>query len=372
MILVVKTIHEIVFSDCSLENHGQDDGTMAFTLEKAYDLMASAHERGRLAHAFLVSGEAGSGKSELVSKVINLINNEKVEVESGSMDLFGEPSVVSTEIENKSLDELEGDLVRIIRPKSKSRRITVDDIRQLEKSFYVASAEGKWKVGVILHADRMGAGAENAFLKTLEEPPADCLLFLVTDSPELLLPTILSRCVRLPLIASHTDRFISESQTSLLDALAVISRQGLGKVSVGLNLRASFSQILANRRAFITKLNDQALKEETKKYKNTTEGDWLDKREKFYLAHTESEYLNEREKLLESLISWMGDVIRLKCGVMRLDFPSQQKVLQLVADNNNLSSLLQRMDALEELKANMETNVSEQLALEVAFLNAFG
>ena len=96
------------------------------------------------------------------------------------------------------------------------------------------------------------------------------------------------------------------------------------------------------------------------------------KREKFYLAHTESEYLNERERLLEVLIAWMGDVVRQKCSVERLDFPKYKKVTQEVADANELSDLLQRMRALEELRANMETNVSEQLALEVAFLTAFG
>lgn len=345
---------------------------MAFTSEKAYELMASAHERGRLAHAFLISGEAGSGKSKLVAKVISLINDEKNASDGGGRNLFGEVEESTAEPDIKSLDELEGDLVRVVRPQSKSRRITVDDIRLLEKSFYVASAPGKWKVGVILHADRMGVGAENAFLKTLEEPPTDCLLLLLTDSPELLLPTILSRCVRLPLMASVEGKVTNQAQDDLLAALGSMVSQGMGDVGASLNLRASFSKILAGRRAEITKLNDTALKEETKKYKNTTEGDWLDKREKFYLANTESEYLNEREKLLEVLISWMGDVIRLKCDVERIDYPSQKSVMQQVADSHDLSQLLQRMEALEALRANMETNVSEQLALEVAFLTAFG
>ena len=64
--------------------------------------------------------------------------------------------------------------------------------------------------------------------------------------------------------------------------------------------------------------------------------------------------------------------MRQKCSVERLDFPKYKKVTQEVADANELSDLLQRMRALEELRANMETNVSEQLALEVAFLTAFG
>lgn len=340
---------------------------MAYTAEKAIGLIESAHQRGRLAHAFLITGQAGSGKAALAAKVIQLVN-PPANPESGA-NLFGE---VEESVE-KALDELEGELVRIVRPRSKSRRIAVDDMRDLQKSFHVASAPGKWKVGVILHADRMGIEAENAFLKTLEEPPSDCLLLLVSDAPELLLPTVLSRCVRLPLMTKAEQAVSNEASRSLLAALASMARQGIGNVQAALSLRAAFSLILAERKAEISKRNDVTLKEEIKKYKNTTDSDsWLKDREKFYLAHTESEYLNEREKLIEVLVSWVGDVVRQKCSVDRLDFPSESETTARVAEAHELRDLLCRMDGIEELRAHFETNVQEQLALEVAFLTAFG
>lgn len=337
---------------------------MAYTAEQAFSLIEAAHGRGRLAHAFLITGEPGSGKSELAAKVISMVNPP---AESGGANLFGDVE----EVQTPDLEELEGDLVRLVRPKSKSRRIVVDDIRELEKSFYVASSEGKWKVGVIMHADRMGVGAENAFLKTLEEPPADCLLLLLSDAPELLLPTILSRCVRLPLMRSVDARVLSESQEELLAALSSAARQGLGDIANALTLRAAFSGLLAKRRTEISKINDLALKEETLKYKNTTEGDWLKRREEYYKGHTESEYLAERDNLLEILIVWMGDVIRTKCDVQGIELSSENATLAKVAEAQELTDLLQRMEALEGLKANLGTNVQEQLALEVAFLKAF-
>jgi DNA polymerase-3 subunit delta' len=340
---------------------------MAYTAEKAFNLIESAHQRGRLAHAFLITGQAGSGKTALAAKIIQLVNPPADA--GGGGNLFGEVE----QPEQKSLDELEGDLVRVVRPRSKSRRISVDDMRYLEKSFHVASAPEKWKVGVILHADRMGIGAENAFLKTLEEPPPECLLLLVSDAPELLLPTVLSRCVRLPLMAGVGQVVISEARRELLAALASMAREGMGNIQAALTLRAAFSSILAGQRAEISKRNDAALKEETKKYKNTTDSDsWLKDREKFYLAHTESEYLNEREKLIEVLVSWVGDVVRQKCSVNRLDFPSEGETTARVADAHELRDLLCRMDGIEALRANFETNVQEQLALEVAFLTTFG
>ena len=339
---------------------------MAFTAEKAYSLIESAYERNRLAHAFLITGEAGSGKVALAEKIISLVN---AEAEDSGVDLFGEVA----EPVQKSLDELEGELVRIIRPQSKSRRISVDDMRGLEKSFYVASQPGKWKVGVILHADRMGIEAENAFLKTLEEPPDSCLLLLLSDSPELLLPTILSRCVRLPLMAPAERRVIGECGVEMMHALARFTRDGLGNMTVALTLRARFSQLLAEKRAEIAKRNDVAFREESKKYKNATDSDdWLKNREKFYLAQTESEYLSERDKLLEILIAWMGDVVRQKCGVKELDLVEADEVTARLASDSALPDLLQRVDALEQLRSNLETNAQEQLALEVGFLQAFG
>ena len=89
-------------------------------------------------------------------------------------------------------------------------------------------------MGVILHADRMGIGAENAFLKTLEEPPPECLLLLVSDAPELLLPTVLSRCVRLPLMAGVGQDVISEARRELLAALASMAREGMGNIQAAL------------------------------------------------------------------------------------------------------------------------------------------
>ncbi len=339
---------------------------MAYTAEKAFNLIENAYRRGRLAHAFLITGASGSGKKELAAKIISLVNPP---ADVGGANLFGEVEEPAL----KSLDELEGEFVRLVRPRSKSRRIIVSDMRELEKSFHVAAAPGKWKVGVILYADRMGAGAENAFLKTLEEPPADCLLLLLSDAPELLLPTVLSRCVKLPLMTSSQDRVFTDEEQELLASLALLSRQGMGKTASALTLCASFREILARKKLEISKLNDLAFKEETKKYKNSTDSDaWLKEREKFFLAHTEAEYLNVRDKLLAVMISWMGDVIRQKCGVTELDLASEKTTTQQVGESFEMGELLTRMSAMEELRAHLETNVQEQLALEVTFMEAFG
>ena len=337
---------------------------MAYTEDRAFELVKSAFERERLGHAFLITGEALAGGERLASRMIELINTDGV---TSGLDLFGS----APDPEPQSIDELEGDLVRVVRPEMKSRRISVKQMRELEKSMYVSSEKGMWKVGVVLEADRMGVEAENAFLKTLEEPPNNCILLLITSKPERLLPTILSRCVNLALI-THAEREETEGETELLNVLGKIGKAGFGSVGRALTLKAAFSRVLDRRKAIISKQNDAAQKEEVLHYKQTTEGDWLKQRESYYKALTESEYLLERSQFLDILITWLGDVVRQKCGVDSLDYPKHSAVTKTVADSESLESLLVRMESLEGLGTLLETNVSEQLALEVGFMKAFG
>ena len=81
-----------------------------------------------------------------------------------------------------------------LRPSGKARFIRVDPMRAFIKSLYLSPSQGTKKVGVVLEADRMMEPAANAFLKTLEEPPADTTIILVTERPRDFLPTIRSRC----------------------------------------------------------------------------------------------------------------------------------------------------------------------------------
>jgi DNA polymerase-3 subunit delta' len=140
---------------------------------------AASRKAGRLAHTFLVTAREPKSISGLV-----LALAEK---------LLGQPTAEHP------------DFFRV-RPESKSRRITVEQIRDLEKSLYLKPLRAPVKMAWIEDADRMCLGqAEpaNAFLKTLEEPPASTIILLSSTRPQVLLPTILSRCVRLDLLEAE-------------------------------------------------------------------------------------------------------------------------------------------------------------------------
>src|SRR5437763_9508046 len=150
---------------------------MAFARTAALELLRRAHEQNRLAHAYLITGAAGSGKEMLAAELTSLVNGTPAE------DVF---SAKARE-------------VFIARPESKSRRIVTAQIRALEHALQMRAANGRRKVAIISDADRLGGEAANAFLKTLEEPPRDSLLLLLSALPESLPETILSRCIGIPL-----------------------------------------------------------------------------------------------------------------------------------------------------------------------------
>lgn len=341
-----------------------DGDVMATTAEKAMDLVSAAFERGRLAHAFLISGATGSGKSRLAARMVDLVTRS--EDQAGGMDLFGEP--LAKEI--PPLVEMESGHVRLIQPRKKSRIISVEEIRDLEKTLHLAAGEGRYKVGVLLDADRMNDQAANAFLKTLEEPPRNTLLLLLTANPQRLLPTILSRCVRLPLLGGQP--LMEHGGGELVSSLNRAAQRGFGDPVSALTLKSVFSEFLTRAKDEAERAAKDAQKEEMANYKDGTDGTWLKEREEFHKAAAAADYLGERNRLFDVLMAWMADLLRIRVGAGGLDFPESSEKLRLIAESEPGHRLLQRMRALEELRRTLETNAFEPLALEVGFLKAFG
>ncbi len=335
---------------------------MSQTAEKAFELIKSAHGRKRLAHAFLVSGALGCGKAELASRLISMVNGP---ADGGGMDLFGDP----VEVKVPPLDDQESGWVRVIRPRSKSRRISVAEIRDLEHTLQLAAPAGETKVGVIVDADRMNEQAENAFLKTLEEPPDRTLLLLLTTRPQRLLPTILSRCVQVKLSGGRA--LGADGGDELVAQLNKVAARGFGDPVTALHLKSVFTDFLDGKKAEAEATAKAAHKEEIAAYRDGTDGTWLKEREDFHKAGAEADYLEARNRYLDVILAWLADVIRVKTGSGGLDFPDSAAHLQSIAEGESIFQITKRLDALEKLRQTLETNASEPLALEVGFLRAF-
>lgn len=82
----------------------------------------------------------------------------------------------------------------VVEPAESGRQILVDQVRELLEQLALTPSIGRYRLGVVMPAENMNESAANALLKTLEEPPNDVWLILVSHSPQRLLPTIRSRC----------------------------------------------------------------------------------------------------------------------------------------------------------------------------------
>mgnify|MGYP000439164282 CR=1 FL=1 len=145
---------------------------MALAKERAFERLRDARKSGRLAHACLLSGPPGSGKKWLAEEMAALV------LGTNAKEVATHPDFQQ------------------IAPESKSRRILIAQMRDLERSLHMKPLLGAHKIAVIQDADRLQPEAANAFLKTLEEPPSGVHLLLLTSRPGQLLATVRSRCQR--------------------------------------------------------------------------------------------------------------------------------------------------------------------------------
>jgi DNA polymerase III subunit delta' len=318
---------------------------MAFSSDQALTYLKAAHQQQRLAHAFLFAGPEGSGKHELARDFFCAVN--------GLEEFDHHPDFHSIE------------------PESKSRRILVEQVRALETGLRLRATAATWKFGVIYDADRLMPQASNAFLKTLEEPPGHSVLVLVTALPEALLDTIVSRCILIPLRPLGEPDLLPEARALLQAVDAYVNGNELS-VTGALALARRFADSLSAVRMRIQSEHESSLKADQARYQQSTDGRWLEDREDQLAVLTESRYVKARARLVDYLVEWFGDAIRVQNGGATSDLPEFSAGTRRCAERYEPRELLRRMRPLEELIEHLGRNVQEALAIEVAFLEAFG
>lgn len=312
-------------------------------------------ECGRLAHAYLLSGPRGSGKervARLLAQALNCADREH--------DACGR-----CESCRRIADGVHPD-VYWVRPESKSRRIAVEQIREFESACHLKPTLARVKVGVIVDADCLGEEASNAFLKTLEEPPAQTVILLLSAEPQRLLPTILSRCLKLAL-GPTTARPAPPWRAQLLGLLTRFDARGAEKVARSYGLLAELTALLAGlriegRQRLETEANLDQFEQADAKVR--------DRLEKELEARIEGEYRAQREQVLEDLYGWYGDVLLQVIGVADtlLAHPDVAAASRRVAANLSYEQAAQNLEIIEQIREALSRNVAEALALEVGLL----
>jgi DNA polymerase III subunit delta' len=154
--------------------------------QRQTETLRLALAKGRLHHAYLFAGPEGVGKRTLALALAKAIHCAE------RVDDFCGQCANCARIEDGNHPD-----VRTIEPLAGKKEISIQQIREIEKQLNFRSFSGRKKIAVLDPATLMNLSAQNALLKTLEEPPQDSLLLLVATNTGGLLPTLRSRCLRL-------------------------------------------------------------------------------------------------------------------------------------------------------------------------------
>lgn len=210
-----------------------------FGHESAQASFLASASSGKLHHGWLIEGPSGIGKATLANRLAAYMLGARGS-ESAPLDAEEEDPVARICLAGGHPDLRV--VQRELNDKGKLRQdISVEQIRDLSHFFSLKPAQGGWRVGIIDSLDELNRNGANALLKTLEEPPANSILFLVNHGTTTILPTIRSRCRVLRLSA------ISETETKrALDVVgAPAEALALSKGRPGLGVRLSTPSGLA-------------------------------------------------------------------------------------------------------------------------------
>ena len=205
-------------------------------VSEAFALVSRAIDEGRAANGYLVCGDLKGGCEEFTGLVLaKLFPGEPEQIASRS-----HPDVVYLEPQGRSRT------IKVARGKDDDGPGMRDG---LVEPMAVTAFSGGWKAGVIVGADRMQEEAANAFLKTLEEPPPKTLYLLLTDQPDAILPTIVSRTQRIDLPRAD-DRLEGDELEAVSTAFAARDADALSSAFASLKADADDADVSLVRKRF--------------------------------------------------------------------------------------------------------------------------
>jgi DNA polymerase-3 subunit delta' len=323
-------------------------------------LLQRSLDRGRLAHAYLFTGyqlEELETLSRTLAKTLNCQNPSRG---AGGMTMDCCDECLAC---RKINSETHAD-VHWVRPESKSRVITIDQMRELMREIQLKPTEAEYKVAVIVGADRLNVQAANAFLKTLEEPPPKSVLILLSREPQRILETILSRCLRLN-FAGEGGRRLDATQMEWLERFtraAVEQKSLLGRYRLLDVLLQKFADAKARVEEALT------ARSPLERY-DDVEKDLRARWEEELKAAIEAEYRRQRTDLLMIVQWWLRDVwLRTMAAGHELLSFQQLAGTDMVAARITPRQAMENLQIMERTQRLLHTNVQEALAVEVGLL----
>lgn len=324
----------------------------------AVDLLDHSIETGRISHAYLITGLSSIGKTTLATQFAQALHCAGPDAPCGNcrscrlIDEMSHPDVHLVSLDTVPEQE-----------RRTRREIGINQIRELRHTISLKPYAGKWKVCLILEANRLSEEAANCLLKTLEEPPPHSVLILTAVDGNMLLPTITSRCQRLDLrpVATETIRRVLVKTYGVEeDEAHVVAHLAVGRVGWALR----------------TSQDGEHRREQQRRLARLWKMGGASRVERMALAQELSQQfakdIEEREgvqELLESWSGWWRDVLLIKEGchdlVVNVD---QLPRLREYAGQVPAGQASHALNSIRATQSYLDQNVNPRLALEVLIL----
>lgn len=306
----------------------------------------SSIELGKVSHAYILNGEKGVGKRTLAGIVAKTL-----QCESGAPDPCGTcKSCLQTESDNQP------DIIWVNH--EKPNVISVDEIRtQIINDIALKPYSSKYKIYVIPDAQMMNPQAQNALLKTLEEPPKYAVIMILTNNVDKFLPTILSRCIVLnfkPVEPLHMMEYLV-SQIGVDQKKARFctdfAQGNLGK-AVRLAISTDYNEIKEDSIRLLRRIQDMEMDEI------------------IFAVKKMGKYKLDITDYIDIMTMWFRDILMVKISNSpnKIIFKDEFSMMKRQASRVSYEGIEQILEALDKLKVRLEANVNFDIAMELMLL----
>ena len=314
--------------------------------EQIIEHLQNAIKTDKVSHAYILDGPDMSGKKMIADAFSRTLECEKK----------GTEPCMECHSCKQALGKNQPDIIYL--QHEKPNTISVDDIRsQINNDIGVKPYSSPYKVYIVDEAEKMNVQAQNALLKTIEEPPAYAVILLLTNNAEIFLPTILSRCVRLSLKAVPDEKIKAylmenyEVPDYKADVCVAFAQGNVGK-AIELAESEDFNEIKNSALQLIKRLDDIELYEMTEAVKQI------------------SNYKLKINDYFDLIMIWYRDVLLYKAtaDVNKLIFKEEVYEIKKEASRSSYGGIENILEALEKAKIRLNANVNFDLVIELLLL----
>lgn len=308
--------------------------------------LQGALQTGKISHAYIINGEKSSGK-EFIARIFAMA----LQCEQGGTEPCNECHSCK-----QALSKNQPDIIYVSHEKPNT--IGVDDIRiQVNNDVAIKPYSSRYKVYIINEAEKMTPQAQNAILKTLEEPPEYAVILLLVANVNTLLPTILSRCVLLnmkPVRDSLMKKYLMEElqvPDYKADVCVAFARGNVGKAKA-LASSEDFENVKSEALGLLKYVQDMDIPEIVDAIKKV------------------GEYKLQINDYLDILAIWYRDVLLFKAtaDVNHLVFREEIQAIRKVAGRTSYEGIENVIRSLDKAKKRLDANVNFDLVMELLLL----